>query len=84
MYDGQEGVEQHFPAAGGTKLHTGGSFHDKQLKEINRIYYQSPMQIEQSRPEGKRIMPETRFTELPALSFDPKVGISRSASETNA
>ena len=83
MYDGQEGVEQHFPAAGGTKLHTGGSFHDKQLKEINGIYYQSPMQTEKSRPDGKRIMPETRFIEFPALSFSLKVGISRSASETD-
>ena len=30
-----------------------------------------------SQPEGKRIMPETRFTESPALSVDPRVGISR-------
>ena len=29
--------------------------------------------------EGKRIIPETRFTEFPALSVDPRVGISRSA-----
>ena len=28
-------------------------------------------------------MPETKFTEFPALSVDPKVGISRSASETD-
>ena len=28
-------------------------------------------------------MPETRFTEFPALSVDPRVGISRSASETD-
>ena len=41
------------------------------------------MQKEKSQPEGKRIMPETRFTEFPALSVDPRVGISRSASETN-
>ena len=26
-------------------------------------------------------MPETRFTSLPALSIDPRVGISRSESE---
>ena len=32
--------------------------------------------------EGKRIMPETRFTEFTAFSVDPRVGISRSASET--
>ena len=34
-------------------------------------------------PEGKRIMPETRFTEFPVLSVDPRVEISRSASETD-
>ena len=33
------------------------------------------MQTEKSQPEGKRIMPETRFTDFPALSVDPKVGI---------
>ena len=37
------------------------------------------MQTEKSHPEGKRIMPETRFTEFPASS----VGISRYASETD-
>ena len=37
------------------------------------------MQTETSQPEGRRIMPETRFTEFPALSVDPRVGISRSA-----
>ena len=41
------------------------------------------MQAEKSQPEGKRIMPETRFTEFPALSADPRVRISRSASETD-
>ena len=41
------------------------------------------MQTEKSQPEGKRIMPETRFTEFPALSIDARVGISRSASETD-
>ena len=41
------------------------------------------MQIEKSLPEGKRIMPDTRFTEFPALPVDPRVGISRSASETD-
>ena len=48
----------------------------------NRIYHQSPMQTEKSQPEGKQIIPETRFTEFPALSVDPRVGVSRSASET--
>ena len=51
---------------------------------INRIYHRSPMQNEKSQPEGKRIIPETRFTEFPALSVDPRVGISRSALETDA
>ena len=51
---------------------------------INRIYHQFPMQTEKSQPEpGERIMPETRFTKFPALSVDPRVGISRSVSETD-
>ena len=50
---------------------------------IDRMYYQSPMQTDKSKPEGKWIMPETRFTEFPALSVGPRVGISRSASETD-
>ena len=41
------------------------------------------MQIEKLQPEGKRIVPETRFTVFPALSVDPRVGIYRSASETD-
>ena len=41
------------------------------------------MQTEKSQPEGERIMPETRFTEFPALSVDPRVGISWSASATD-
>ena len=49
----------------------------------NRIKHRSPMQIDKSQPEGKRIMPETRVTEFPALSVDPRVEISRSASETD-
>ena len=53
------------------------------IKETNRIYHRSPMQTEKSHPQGKQIMPETRFTELPALSVDLRVGISRSTSETN-
>ena len=49
----------------------------------SRIYHRSPMQTEKSHPEGKRIMPETRFTTFPAFSVGPRVGISRSASETD-
>ena len=49
----------------------------------NRFFQWSPMQTEKSPPEGKRIMPETRFTEFPALSVDPRVEISRSTSETD-
>ena len=41
------------------------------------------MQTEKAQPEGKRIMPETRFTEFPALFVDPRFGISLSASETD-
>ena len=41
------------------------------------------MQTEKSLPKGKRIMPETKFTEFPALSVDPRVGIFRYASETD-
>ena len=40
------------------------------------------METEKSQPEGKRKMPGTRFNEFPALSVDPRVEISRSASET--
>ena len=49
----------------------------------NRICHWSPMQTEKSELEGKWIMPETRFTEFPALSVDPWVGISPSASESD-
>ena len=52
------------------------------LGGINRICHRSPILTEKSQPEGKRIMPETKFTEFPALSIDPRVGIFRSASET--
>ena len=41
--------------------------------ETNRILHRSLMQTEKFQPEGKRIMPETRFTEFPALSFDRRV-----------
>ena len=40
------------------------------------------MQTEKSQPEDKRIMSERRITEFPALSVDPRVRISWSASET--
>ena len=53
------------------------------VRNLNRICHRSLMQTEKSQPEGKRIMPETKFTEFPALSVDPRVGISRSASETD-
>ena len=39
------------------------------------------MQAEKSQPKGTQIMLEMRFTEFQALSIDPRVGISRSASE---
>ena len=32
------------------------------------------MQTEKFQPEGKRKMSETRFTEFPALSVDPRLG----------
>ena len=41
------------------------------------------MRTEKFQPEGKRIMPETRFTEFSALSVDPRVGVSQAASETD-
>ena len=42
------------------------------------------MQTEKSQTEDQRVMPATRFfTEFPALSVNPRVGISRSASETD-
>ena len=39
--------------------------------------------FEKCRPEGKRIISETMFTEFPASSVDLRVGISRPASETD-
>ena len=39
------------------------------------------MQTQKFQPEGKWIMSETRFTELPAFLVDLKVEISRSAWE---
>ena len=38
---------------------------------------------EKYQTEDKWIMPETRFTEFPALSVDLRVGISQSALETD-
>ena len=49
----------------------------------NRILNRSSMQTEKSQPDGKWMMPETRFIEFPALSVDPRVRISRSSSETD-
>ena len=51
------------------------------LLQISRIYHRSDADRE-IQPEGELIMPETRFTEFPTLSIDPRVGISRSAWET--
>ena len=53
------------------------------MENQTRIFHRSLMQTEKSQPEGKRIMPETRFTVFPALSVDSRVGISRSALETD-
>ena len=41
------------------------------------------MQNEKSQLKDKRIMPEMRFTQFPALSIDPRVGISESALATD-
>ena len=41
------------------------------------------MQTEKSQPEGKRIKQEMRMTKFPALSIDPRVGISWSTLKTN-
>ena len=49
----------------------------------NRICHQYYVQTEKSQPEGKEMMPETRFTEFLTLSIDPRVGISWSASKTD-
>ena len=37
--------------------------------KLNRICHRSLMQSEKSQPEDKRIMPETRFIEFPALTL---------------
>ena len=51
--------------------------------ETNRIYHRSPTQGEKCKSKSKQILQETRFTEFPALSVDPRVGISRSATDTD-
>ena len=53
------------------------------ISDNKKIYHRSPMQTEKSQSKGRRIMPETSFTEFPALSFNSRVGISRSALETD-
>ena len=50
---------------------------------ISTIYHRSQRQTEKSQLEGERIMPERGFSSFPAISVDPRVGISRSASETD-
>ena len=69
-------LSENFPTYSG-KLFGTNDHHDK----INRIH--NLMQTEKSQLEGKRMMPDTRFTEFLALSVDPRVGISPSALETN-
>ena len=59
------------------------AFQDCLQVKINRIYHRSPMQAEKSLPDGKRRMPETRFTEFPEFSVDSRVEISRCASEND-
>ena len=41
------------------------------------------MPNEKSQPKAKLITPETRSTEFPLLSADPKVEVSLTASETD-
>ena len=58
----------------------------KNNRQKSRLYRQSPTQTEKFQSKGTDnagnwwIVPETRFTEFPALSIDPRVKISRSAS----
>ena len=47
------------------------------------IQHRSPMQTEKFLSSDQRIMPETRKTSFSALSLNPRVGISLSASETD-
>ena len=56
--------------------------HDENsLDCINRIYQRSLMQTKKSQPDGKQIMPRTRFTGFPEVSVGPSVEVSWSASE---
>ena len=41
------------------------------------------VRTEKSQLAGKRLMPEMRFTEFPAISVQPRAGISRPAPETD-
>ena len=45
---------------------------------VNRIYHRSPMQIEKSQPDCKRIMLEKCLTMCSTLSVNPRVWLSRS------
>ena len=56
---------------------------DREIVVITIKGHWCPMQTKKSQLEGTRIMPETKFTKFPALSVDLRVGISRSASETD-
>ena len=49
----------------------------------NRICYPPPIETEKFQPEGQREMSEMRFTDFPAISIDPRVGISQSVSESD-
>ena len=52
-----------------------------QVRKI--IKHRSLMQTEKSQPSGQRLMLETWWTSMPALSIYPPVAISGSASETD-
>ena len=45
--------------------------------EKNRIYHRSPLQIVKSQPEGKAIMPGTRFTEFRQFPLTRGLGFLR-------
>ena len=55
-----------------TEVRRNKEGNDSAMDWINRIYHWFSMQTEKS--EGKGITPETRFTEFPALSVDPRAG----------
>ena len=56
----------------------------KRGSEVYRTYHRYPMQTEKFQPNVKRIMSNTRFTEFPTLSVDPRLVISLSASESES